>query len=151
MLLTFFSVIGAIGFMGYFALLFLDIPTMHLELSDEGMILYSTGYRIYTHWENIAGVAWLRSFRSFPYFIQLKEPASVAKFSFEEGIVSRRAVLEKRHWWMPNRQLKAEAQYTQYIRIPVALLRRKDKKEGSIDQYLQYYLPEMMEMRQQSG
>jgi hypothetical protein len=57
---------------------------------------------------------------------------------------NQQAVTEKQSWWMPKRQLKAETQYTQYIRIPVVFLRRKDKQEGSINEYLHYYLPHLM-------
>ncbi len=147
MLFVFLVIIFLAFFVLYAALIFFDIPTMRLEVSDEGVILYSNGYRIYTPWENIAEIGWLPRYRSFPSLIRLKEPAVVGEISFEEGITSRRAVSEKRRWWMLNRQLKAEAQYTKYIRIPVALLRRKDKQEGSISQYLQYYMPYMIDIR----
>jgi hypothetical protein len=147
MLFVFLVIIFLTFFVVYAALIFFDIPTAHLELSDDGLIFYSNGYRIYTPWENIAEVGWLPRYRSFPSLIRFKEPAVVGEISFEEGIASRRAVSEKRRWWMLNRQLKAGAQYTKYIRIPVALLRRKDKQEGSISQYLQYYMPCMIDIR----
>lgn len=145
MLILFLAVLFPILFTGYIALLFFDIPMIRLELSEEGMILYSNGYRIYTPWENIIGYAWLRSSRTFPDIIQLQEPAVVGEISFEEGIASRRAVSEKRRWWISNRQLKVKGQYPDYIRLPVVLLRRKDKQDGSINQYLQYYLPHLVE------
>ena len=43
-----------------------------------------------------------------------------------------------------NWQLKTDAQYTQYIRTPAILLRRKERDDGSINQYLQQYLPHLM-------
>ena len=98
---AFFSaVLFPILFVGYIALLFFDIPMIRLELSEEGMVLYSNGYRIYTPWENIIGYAWLRSSRAFPDIIQLREPAVVGEISFEEGVASRRAVSEKLRWWI---------------------------------------------------
>ncbi len=147
MIFFFLAIIFLTFFIVYAALVFFDIPTTHLELSEEGMIFYSNGYRIYTPWENIAGVAWTRLSRSFPSIIQLQEPAAVDEISFEEGVAGRRAVSEKRRWWMLNRQLKGEEQYTHYIRIPVVFFRRKDKQNGSINQYLQYYLPHITEIR----
>lgn len=131
-------------FLGYAALIFLDIPSMYLELSDDGIRFVGIGYRIYTPWENIAGLAWTRSSGAFPSFIQLKEHAVVGEISLEEGRLSRRAVVEKRRGWIGNWQLKADAQYTQYIRTPAMLLRRKERDDGSIDQYLQQYLPHLM-------
>ncbi len=145
MIFVFLVIIFLTLFIVYAALLFSDIPMIRLELSEEGMVLYSNGYRIYTPWENIIGYAWLRSSRTFPDIIQLQEPAVVGEISFEEGIASRRAVSEKRRWWISNRQLKVKGQYPDYIRLPVVLLRRKDKQDGSINQYLQYYLPHLVE------
>jgi hypothetical protein len=147
MFLTIVGIIGLLFFTLYGVLIFFNIPTTRLELSNEGLIFYGTGYRIYTPWENIAGVGWTRFSHSFPALIPLKKSALVTEISFEEGIASRRAVAEKRVWWMRTRQLKANVQYTHYIRIPVVFFRRKDKQEGTINQYLWYYLPHLMENR----
>lgn len=147
MILLFFAVIGLSIFVVYAALLLWNFPRTSIELSEEGVVFDSNGYRIYTPWDNIAGIGWTRLSRSFPSIIQLQEPAVVGEITFGEGIASRRAVSEKRRWWMSNRQLKAETQYTHYIRIPVVFFRRKDKQEGTINQYLWYYLPHLMENR----
>ena len=141
-------VMSLLLFLLYIAMMSFDIPTMSLELSDEGLVFYGTGYRIYTPWENVVGIDWTRPSRSFPRIIQLKEPSVVGEIPFEEGMASRRAVTEKRRWWVLNRQLKTEDQYTHYIRLPIMFFRRKDKLDGSINQYLQHYLPHLMETRQ---
>ncbi len=148
LLLMLFSVIALMLFVVYTSLLFLEFPRTRLEISQEGVIFSSNGYRIYTPWENIAGVGWTRHSHSFPTIIQLQEPAMVDGISFEEAILSRRAVTEKQRWWISTRQLKTQERYTHSIRIPVVFFRRKDKQDGSINQYLQHYLPHLMEARQ---
>ena len=128
MLTMFFGLILLNAFGVYATLLFLDLPRTRLELSDDGVVLYSAGYRIYTPWENIARVGWTRFSRSFPGFIRLKEPAVVATISFEEGKKSRQAVIEKWRWWMRVRQLKSDARYTHFLRIPAILLSAKGEE-----------------------
>jgi drug/metabolite transporter (DMT)-like permease len=139
MLLMLFGFIFLGSFFAYAAISYIDIPTIRLELSENGVIFYGNGYRIYTPWANISMIRWTRFSPSFPGFIFLKEPAVMTEISFEEGKMSRRAVIEKRHWWMLVGQFTSGT-YTQTIRIPTALFLRKDKREGSI-QYFRYYVP----------
>ena len=116
------------AFFVYAALLCLDLPKTRVELSDDGVVLYLAGYRVYTPWENIATVGWTPFSRSFPGFIRLKEPAVVATISFEEGKKSRQAVIEKWRWWIRVRQLKSDARYTHFLRIPAILLSAKGEE-----------------------
>ena len=137
------AIIFLMCFMWYAALLTAELPKIHLELSEEGVIFYGQGYRIYTPWQNISAVGWSGFSHSFPSLFLLKEPASMGIFSFDKGILSRRAVIEKRRWWLFRPEMKA-SEYMHVIRIPVLLIRRKDKKEGLMRQYLRYYVPHLV-------
>ena len=139
---------GLLIFVIYATLVVAAIPTTRLELSEEGLVFYGTGYRIYTSWENIAGIGWMPLSRAFPGFIQLKKPASISGLSFVEGISSRQPVVEKRSWWLPAWEVKTSVQYRSSIRISGIIFRKKDKRDGSINQCLKYYLPHLMEARQ---
>jgi hypothetical protein len=132
-----------IPFSVYVALLFFDIPTMYLELSDEGVVFYGAGYRIYTPWDNVAALYSKRFSRSFPNVIQLREPAIVGEISFEEGKMHRQAVTEKRRWWMLVRQLRTDLRYTHFIRVPARFFRKKERQGDEIMQQFKLHRPEL--------
>lgn len=134
----------ALGIGWYPALIFYESPKTRLELSDEGVFFLGGGYRLYTPWQNISAVRWLWFSTETPGFLFLKEPASMGDFSFDEGVASRRAVFEKRCWWLSRLDIRA-AQYRSIIRIPVAFLKKQDKQEGLIRQYLQMYVPQLID------
>jgi hypothetical protein len=144
-LFIFLAIGGLLIFVIYATLVVAAIPTTRLELSEEGLIFYGTGYRIYTPWENIAGVGWMPLSRAFPSYIQLKKPATVSGLSFVEGILSQQSVVEKRSWWLPAWEVKTFVQYRSSIRISGIIFRKKDKQDSGINQHMQYYLAHLIE------
>lgn len=129
----------------YVTFIMLDVPGVHLQFSEDGVIFSGSGFSIYTPWENIVSLGWFRFAPTVPNLLVLQEP-SVIGLSLEEGISSRRAVTVKRRWWLSRQSLLREAQYTHAIYIPVLLLRREDKQ--AMQQDLYQYLPQLMEQMQ---
>lgn len=131
--------LGAAGLtfsFAYVALLFFDIPATRIELSDEGVLCYSIGYRLYTPWSNICSVVWTAHSPRFPRFFNLKEPA-ITTLSLAEGVSNKQAVFEK-HWWVPAWLLEPERASAR-IPVPVVFLSQKEREAGAMHDYLRQY------------
>lgn len=119
-----------------------DIPTTRIELSAEGVLCYSIGYRIYAPWSTISSIIWTKRPFRFPCFFKLKEPA-LTTLSFAEGRSSKQAIFE-RHWWVPAWLLRPEM-LSARLPVPVQFLSQQEKKDGMMNAYLQRYAPHLEE------
>lgn len=134
----------------------IGISKMRLELFQDGIILYGWGYKVYTPWDNIVGIAGLKVpiisdySNAFPGFMSMQpvikrnvqglrlEQEARRGMRIQDGMQQKRASMEL-SWWNPASTMR---QYAQIVPVPAVLV-NDDRERSELGAYLKKYAPRL--------
>lgn len=117
-----------------------------VEISFEGIAYYGAGFRIYTPWDNVIGLANVKHpsspFQNIPVFV-FKQPARLG-VSIREGKRAGQAVIE--HYWILERWGIFAANpltYTRCLPLPRNIISQAEWEWGEFGRYSRQYAPQV--------
>jgi hypothetical protein len=117
------------------------IKATRLVLTDDGIIHYAWGFRIYTPWQNVVGITRRKLYSNFPqnfrkfHILELRQP-SVLGMKLVEGKQRGIAALET-DWWNPAWSMKLFAGV-----VPLSpMLHGRNWKESALTRDIQEHAP----------
>jgi hypothetical protein len=145
---TYSMVVALLGLCLAFILMwgYFDYSKSRLALTSDGITYYSSGFRIYTPWHNLADIGSISpqvpltvSWTSKLIGFRLRQNAML-RMKLEEGVRQGIAVIET-DWWYP---VSMRAPYAGFFIID-EIIRERNWQQSDLGIYLQHYAPQAFE------